>query len=68
MDACNNGHFWMFHCGEVDASDRMTILPNGMQRPMLWAQLPGLDKDKTEEPTEVCSHDSVVWPFSKALS
>ncbi|KAI8906380.1 protein FAM72, partial [Gorgonomyces haynaldii] len=24
MDACNNGHFWMFHCTEVSYCDRMS--------------------------------------------
>lgn len=22
MDACNNGHFWMFHCNEVTGTER----------------------------------------------
>jgi hypothetical protein len=22
MDACNNGHFWMFHCSEVITKER----------------------------------------------
>ena len=24
MDACNNGHFWMFHCTEVSSAERIS--------------------------------------------
>ncbi|TPX30554.1 hypothetical protein SmJEL517_g05893 [Synchytrium microbalum] len=52
MDACNNGHFWMLHTSEVESSDRLTTGSNGLPRPMLWAHLPGIDKEKIDEPTE----------------
>lgn len=40
MDACNNGHFWMFHIAEVSYSDRMIG-----SNTLLWAQLPRADRD-----------------------
>ncbi|TPX50668.1 hypothetical protein SeMB42_g01184 [Synchytrium endobioticum] len=52
MDACNNGHFWMFHTGEVESSDRMTTLPNGTQRPLFWVHLQDLDRENLDEPAD----------------
>ena len=42
MEACNNGHFWMFHLAEVDFSDRTDMSGEHI---MLWAQLPRADRD-----------------------
>ena len=44
MDACNNGHFWMFHIAEVSYSDRMIG-----SNTLLWAQLPRADCDLDSE-------------------
>jgi hypothetical protein len=44
MDACNNGHFWMFHIAEVEYSDRMAGPDT-----LLWAQLPRADRDVESE-------------------
>lgn len=29
MDACNNGHFWMFHVDHVDCTERMNASGKG---------------------------------------
>ncbi|KAJ1559879.1 Protein fam72a, partial [Nowakowskiella sp. JEL0078] len=42
LEACNNGHFWMFHVDQVGSSERMDV--NG-SRTLLWAHLPRADKD-----------------------
>ncbi|TPX59026.1 hypothetical protein SpCBS45565_g07854 [Spizellomyces sp. 'palustris'] len=42
MEACNNGHFWMFHISEVAYADR---LDSAGTRALLWAHLPRADKD-----------------------
>lgn len=42
MEACNNGHFWMFHLSEVNYKDRTDV---SGQHTMLWAQLPRADRD-----------------------
>ncbi|KAI3639004.1 hypothetical protein MIR68_003502 [Amoeboaphelidium protococcarum] len=36
LDASNNGHFWMFHTGGVEAQERL----DKKGRPLLWAFLP----------------------------
>lgn len=47
MDACNNGHFWMFQyfrltsCQETVQKDR--TLDSGA--PMVWSQIPRADSD-----------------------
>jgi FAM72 protein len=51
MDACNNGHFWMFHCTEVSSKDRTNT--NGMINTktgnvLVWSQIPRADKDMTK--------------------
>jgi len=42
LDACNNGHFWMFHSDGVGARERKSTIGNII----LWANLPGPEKDK----------------------
>jgi len=42
LDACNNGHFWMFHSDGVGARERRSTIGNII----LWANLPGPEKDK----------------------
>lgn len=42
LEACNNGHFWMFHMGEVFSEDRMD---NTGKKSLVWANLPQADKD-----------------------
>jgi len=42
LDACNNGHFWMFHADTVGSRERRSSIGNIM----LWANLPGPEKDK----------------------
>ncbi|KAJ3321034.1 Protein fam72a [Boothiomyces sp. JEL0866] len=41
MDACNNGHFWMFHCTEVTSKDRL----NDAGAVLAWSQIPRADSD-----------------------
>jgi hypothetical protein len=43
MDACNNGHFWMFHVDHVQSSDRMI---NNGTKPLVWANLPKTEAEK----------------------
>nr|KAJ3418754.1 Protein fam72a [Polyrhizophydium stewartii] len=46
MDACNNGHFWMFHVAEVQARERV----NGQTtQTLLWSQIPRADKDQISQ-------------------
>ncbi|KAI8809697.1 FAM72 protein-domain-containing protein [Cladochytrium replicatum] len=42
LEACNNGHFWMFHVEQVSSSDR---LDSSGTRSLLWAHLPRADRD-----------------------
>jgi len=42
MDACNNGHFWMFHTDEVSSSERRDH--TGMT--LLWASIPVAESDQ----------------------
>ncbi|KAJ3041387.1 Protein fam72a, partial [Rhizophlyctis rosea] len=42
MEACNNGHFWMFHIDQVDYSDRLN--PTGTSK-LVWANIPRPEKD-----------------------
>ncbi|CAG8549684.1 1931_t:CDS:2 [Paraglomus brasilianum] len=56
MEACNNGHFWMFHTDGVNSEERLDA--DG-QRILLWAHLPRAEKDseilQTEtDDTEFC--------------
>eukprot|EP00842_Homolaphlyctis_polyrhiza_P004127 jgi/Hompol1/4715/HPOL_003847-RA len=46
MDACNNGHFWMFHVSEVASHDRI-VTESG--QPLVWSQIPRADKDNQVE-------------------
>lgn len=46
MDACNNGHFWMFHIDAVEYKDRMDASGH---HTLLWAQLPRADRDLDPE-------------------
>jgi hypothetical protein len=41
MDACNNGHFWMFHCNEVEKKDRL----NEKGSTLVWSQIPRAELD-----------------------
>ncbi|KAI9204807.1 protein FAM72 [Polychytrium aggregatum] len=52
MEACNNGHFWMFHVHEVSTTDRLNATGT---KPLVWASLPRADKDldlSTDTPYE----------------
>ena len=40
MDACNNGHFWMFHVSEVTSTERK----EGAQT-LVWSQIPKSEVD-----------------------
>ncbi|CAG8471563.1 128_t:CDS:2, partial [Ambispora leptoticha] len=42
MEACNNGHFWMFHTEAVTSEERMDALG---RRILLWAHLPRAEQD-----------------------
>ncbi|KAJ8327423.1 hypothetical protein QVD99_008037 [Batrachochytrium dendrobatidis] len=45
MDACNNGHFWMFHVTEVNSHER----PSGQgSMSLVWSQIPKADKDQVQ--------------------
>ncbi|KAI9204797.1 FAM72 protein-domain-containing protein [Polychytrium aggregatum] len=46
LDACNNGHFWMFHMGEVVSKER---LDGTGSKPLLWANLPYPERDAIRE-------------------
>ncbi|KAJ3184166.1 Protein fam72a [Geranomyces variabilis] len=43
MEACNNGHFWMFHISEVAYADRLDTTGTG--KALLWAHLPKAETD-----------------------
>ncbi|KAI9202676.1 FAM72 protein-domain-containing protein [Polychytrium aggregatum] len=43
LEACNNGHFWMFHAEGVHSEDRMD--QNGRQL-LRWESLPRSEEDK----------------------
>lgn len=43
LSSCNNGHFWMFHLGQVRSNERFDAATGGR---MLWAQLPLVDKEE----------------------
>ncbi|KAJ3008898.1 Protein fam72b [Thoreauomyces humboldtii] len=45
LEACNNGHFWMFLSEGVLGEDR--IDPTGT-KPLRWASLPRVEKDREE--------------------
>ncbi|KAH6577084.1 hypothetical protein BASA50_000047 [Batrachochytrium salamandrivorans] len=45
MDACNNGHFWMFHVTEVNSDERST---GKGAHPLVWSQIPRADKDQVQ--------------------
>jgi hypothetical protein len=47
MEACNNGHFWMFHMDQVTFKDRPDAKGG---HTMLWAQLPRPDRDTVSHP------------------
>ncbi|CAI2170491.1 7934_t:CDS:2 [Funneliformis geosporum] len=55
MEACNNGHLWMFHTESVTSEERLD--PEG-KKILLWAQLPRAEKDieiiDTEDEYEQC--------------
>jgi hypothetical protein len=53
MEACNNGHFWMFHVDHVKSSERMNHTGT---IPLLWANLskPDHDIDKTDSYDVMC--------------
>ncbi|KAJ3222891.1 Protein fam72a [Clydaea vesicula] len=42
MDACNNGHFWMFHVDHVNSTERMN---SSGTKTLLWANLTRADAD-----------------------
>jgi len=42
MEACNNGHLWMFHTEAVTSEERLD--PEG-KKILLWAHLPRAEKD-----------------------
>ena len=42
LEACNNGHFWMFHMNEILSKDRFD---DTKKQTMLWAHLPRADQD-----------------------
>ncbi|KAI8847175.1 protein FAM72 [Chytridium lagenaria] len=42
MEACNNGHFWMFHIDQVKYSTRLNAQGT---KELLWANLPRPEKD-----------------------
>ncbi len=61
MDACNNGHFWMFHVDHVVSTDRKTPYSNPTHafiilgaKPMVWANLPRPDKDMVDADDSSC--------------
>lgn len=54
MEACNNGHFWMFHVQEVASTDRLN---SSGTKPLVWASLPRPDKDV--EPSTNEKYDSM---------
>eukprot|EP00842_Homolaphlyctis_polyrhiza_P000274 jgi/Hompol1/1247/HPOL_001763-RA len=45
LDACNNGHFWMFHLAEILPAERMD---SSRTQTLLWAQLPRAEEDDKE--------------------
>jgi len=55
MEACNNGHLWMFHTEAVTSEERLD--PEG-KKILLWAHLPRAEKDietvNTEDEYEQC--------------
>ncbi len=52
MEACNNGHFWMFHVDHVNSIDR--TMPDS-NKPLVWANLPRSDKEiKTDKYEVMC--------------
>lgn len=42
LEACNNGHYWMFYTDQVDSCER---LDSTGKRILLWAYLPRAEKD-----------------------
>jgi len=42
LEACNNGHYWMFYTDQVDSCER---LDSTGKRILLWAHLPRAEKD-----------------------
>ncbi|KAI9144474.1 FAM72 protein-domain-containing protein [Paraphysoderma sedebokerense] len=46
LDACNNGHFWMFHMEQITYTER---LDSSGTKVLLWASLPHADRDKEVE-------------------
>ncbi|EXX55481.1 hypothetical protein RirG_225130 [Rhizophagus irregularis DAOM 197198w] len=55
MEACNNGHLWMFHTEAVTSEERLD--PEG-KKILLWAHLPRAEKDteavNSEDEYEQC--------------
>jgi len=43
LDACNNGHFWMFHSDGVASNERLDPL---YKKPLKWSGLPCVDLDE----------------------
>ncbi|KAJ3045288.1 Protein fam72a [Rhizophlyctis rosea] len=51
LDACNNGHFWMFLSDGVQPIERLDHSSGG--KPLRWAALPCAEQDHDEVPLSV---------------